>query len=382
MKKIYSIMFAALLATASVLAQDAQPAVNSDVDAVLKEKADTAATKPATESDFTPGFRWSVGGEIVSQYIWRGINSGGLSFQPSVEIGYEGYRAGFTVGAWGNLGGINEADEWTQKYFGFGGKYGATFNPELDVYVGFNVGGFSMTLTHYHYFNQPWYNMGNAPEYEESFDDPNDENKVTAVDINGWPGNQLEVTAQYRVSDEIPLTISWNTILAGTDGYYKKDGKVITSLEDDDALPVSEDAIKEFPSLAEQPYCYRGMVNNLDENGNLMTDAEGNIIRPEVAKLKQAFSTYVEVSYDIYLNDVLTLTPTVGFTPWRSMYTNYERKFAVNNLNVRLQADLEFNHCAMNIFAQPFLNFDDIKNFEYGRNFSWVIGLGIWFGNK
>lgn len=294
MKKLYSLIIAALAMSLSLMA----------------EEGDT-------------GFKWSAGGEVVSQYIWRGINSGGLSFQPNVEIGYQGEKAGFTVGAWASLGGSNASSEWTQKYFGFGGKYGAEFSPELDVYLGFNVRGFSMMLTHYHYFNRPWYDMRNE---------------------EGWDGNQLEVTLQYRISDEIPLKIQWNTILAGTDGYYKKDGKAIFSEDLDEA--------------------------DLNEDGT-----------PKGAELKQAFSSYVEVSYDVYLTDWLTLTPTIGFSPWRSMYSDYQRKFAFNNCNVRLEASWEFNYASMSVFAQPYLNFDDIKHFEYGKNFSWVIGLGFWFGN-
>ncbi len=348
MKRFYSILLSVFFFASMISAQELV-----EKEEASKAPEQTPSQTQTEEDSFKPGFRWSVGGEVVSQYIWRGLNSGGLSFQPSVEIGWEGYNAGFTLGAWGNLGGINEADEWTQKYFGFGGKYGASFNPELDVYVGFNVRGFSMTLTHYHYFDRPWYEMGNEPLEEEVLSE--DGKEIEEVDIDGWSGNQLEITAQYRVSDEIPLTISWNTILAGTDGYYKKDGKAITHLEGEDAQMVPID--DEHPDMLVR----QGLKG---------------------AELKHAFSTYIEVSYDVYLNDVLTLTPTVGFTPWRSMYTNYERKFAVNNLNLRLQADLQFNYAAMNFFVQPFLNFDDIKHFEYGKNFSWVIGLGFWFGNK
>ena len=35
-------------------------------------------------------FAYDAGAEIVSTYIWRGLYNGGLSFQPDVEIGYDG----------------------------------------------------------------------------------------------------------------------------------------------------------------------------------------------------------------------------------------------------------------------------------------------------
>lgn len=39
----------------------------------------------------------SVGADLVSGYIWRGQDLGGVSVQPSLEISYKG----FSLGAWG-----------------------------------------------------------------------------------------------------------------------------------------------------------------------------------------------------------------------------------------------------------------------------------------
>lgn len=35
-------------------------------------------------------FAYDAGAELVSAYIWRGQYNGGLSFQPDLEIGYDG----------------------------------------------------------------------------------------------------------------------------------------------------------------------------------------------------------------------------------------------------------------------------------------------------
>ena len=61
------------------------------------------------------GLTFEVGADLVSSYLWRGQNLGGLSIQPSVTFDWKGlYLSG-----WGNIG----ADNWTFEYF----------NPELDI---------------------------------------------------------------------------------------------------------------------------------------------------------------------------------------------------------------------------------------------------------
>ena len=42
----------------------------------------------------------SVGADIVSGYIWRGQDLGGVSLQPSASIAYKG----FSLEAWGSVG--------------------------------------------------------------------------------------------------------------------------------------------------------------------------------------------------------------------------------------------------------------------------------------
>ena len=42
----------------------------------------------------------SVGADIVSGYIWRGQDLGGVSLQPSASVAYKG----FSLGAWGSVG--------------------------------------------------------------------------------------------------------------------------------------------------------------------------------------------------------------------------------------------------------------------------------------
>lgn len=74
-----------------------------------------------TESPFTAGV------DIVSSYVWRGVQLGGTSLQPFVE-----FSAGaFTIGGWGtydisNFGGWTEGDLYLSYGFDFGLTLGIT----------------------------------------------------------------------------------------------------------------------------------------------------------------------------------------------------------------------------------------------------------------
>lgn len=74
----------------------------------------------------------SVGADLVSGYIWRGQDLGGVSIQPSLSVAYKG----FSLGAWGSAG-IESAD-----------------TKELDLTLGYCTGGFSISVTDY------WFNGG------------------------------------------------------------------------------------------------------------------------------------------------------------------------------------------------------------------------------
>ena len=59
---------------------------------------------------------------------------------------------------------------------------------------------------------------------------------------------------------------------------------------------------------------------------------------------KQAYSTYMEVGtyYDFLDNNRLSLA--VGMTPNKSCYTNYQKKFAVCNLDLKYTYNVQFKN--------------------------------------
>lgn len=264
-------------------------------------------------------FAYDAGAELVSAYLWRGQYNGGLSIQPDVEIGYDGDHTSLRFGVWGSFGasdwkfvkGLPETED---------GNPNTYFVPEIDVMLNFNVEGLMLGLTHYYYFGgSPFFNWGKF--------DP----------IEGSAGtSQTEVTIGYdfRSKCEVPLTISWNTMVLGDDLVEKDNGDGTTSL-------------------------------------------------------KRAFSTYIEAKYDQPLPLDMTLSLALGFSPWASNVYGNEH-FAVNNISARLDKTWEFDACELTLFAQGMLNTDGINKTNvfvwaagddklYKQRLNGNIGLGIWF---
>ncbi len=71
---------------------------------------------------------FSVGADLVSSYVWRGVKLGGPALQPVVEFS----TSGLIIGAWGSFGlgladeAVNEADLYISYQFDFGLSLGVT----------------------------------------------------------------------------------------------------------------------------------------------------------------------------------------------------------------------------------------------------------------
>ena len=122
----------------------------------------------------------SVGADLVSGYIWRGQDLGGVSIQPSLGITYKG----FSLGAWGSVG------------------FESTDTKEFDLTLGYSTGGFSVSVTDY------WFNTQTAT------------NKYFQYGAHST-AHVFEAQVGY---DFGPLTVNWCTNFAGADG-VKENGK-------------------------------------------------------------------------------------------------------------------------------------------------------------
>ena len=67
----------------------------------------------------------SAGADLVSGYIWRGQDLGGVSIQPTLSVSYKG----FSLSAWGTAG-IEKED-----------------TKEIDLTLGYATGGFSISAS-------------------------------------------------------------------------------------------------------------------------------------------------------------------------------------------------------------------------------------------
>lgn len=87
----------------------------------------------------------SVGADVVSKYIWRGQDLGGVSIQPSVSVAYKG----LSLTAWGSVGFDGDDDK------------------EVDFTLAYETGNFSVSVTDYWY---PEYHRAHTFEAQVGYD--------------------------------------------------------------------------------------------------------------------------------------------------------------------------------------------------------------------
>lgn len=121
----------------------------------------------------------TVSADVVSSYVWRGLDCGSAAIQPTLGIDYKG----LSLSAWGSYGLVDANDA-----------------KELDLTVGYTTGGFNIGITDY------WFN---TPEERYFLYDAHQTSHV------------FEANVGY---DFGAASIQWFTNFAGNDG-LNKDGK-------------------------------------------------------------------------------------------------------------------------------------------------------------
>lgn len=257
------------------------------------------------------GLSIEVGADVVTSYLWRGYNLGGLSVQPSFTLDWRGWY----VSAWASMGALT----WRFE----------EFSPELDVTVGYANHGFALDLTHLYYFYGDSYFAGLGDANNDSYSTM----EVHAgVDFSEW-------------NENLPLTIDWYTTVLGSD-------------------PV------------------------LDEEGNFVLNKNGNA--------KRAYSTYIELGYDIYLPLDIVLGLKLGFTPWKGMYSDYSEVWTsgstvgINNINLRAEREFELDNWSISVWGEAMFNCYGVNKNNIINTFgnaasqklNACIGVGIYYGNE
>lgn len=150
--------------------------------AILSTAAEARAEEVTTTTAPSSALEASLSADLVSGYIWRGQDLGGVSIQPGFGIGWKG----LTLGMWGSAS--FEKDD----------------TKEVDILLGYSYGGFSVGITDY------WFNDG--PGYF----------KYGAHDT----AHVFEAGVGY---DFGPVALNWYTNFAGNDGVTGKGKRAYSS---------------------------------------------------------------------------------------------------------------------------------------------------------
>lgn len=137
----------------------------------------TAATAQESESVET-----TIAADVVNQYIWRGVDAGNVSLQPTLGVAYKG----LSLTAWGSVGLTESSD-----------------TKEFDFTLGYTTGGLNVGITDY------WFSVGQDPDARYFKYDAHGTNHV----FEAFVGYDFGV-----------VSAQWYTNFAGNDG-VNKDGK-------------------------------------------------------------------------------------------------------------------------------------------------------------
>lgn len=129
----------------------------------------------------------TIGTDIVSQYIWRGQDLGNVSIQPTLGVSWKG----LSLSAWGSVGLTSASD-----------------TKEMDLTLGYSVGGLNVGVTDY------WFNAGLDAE-----------NRYFAYKAHST-NHVFEANVGYDFGF---LGIQWYTNFAGNDGANKKGNRAYSS---------------------------------------------------------------------------------------------------------------------------------------------------------
>ncbi len=139
--------------------------------------------EPATKPD--NGFHVSAGCDIMSQYVWRGMNQEqALAVQPTLSLDYKG----LSLGVWGSTS-LCHLDP-----------------KEVDIYLSYEVSVVTFTLTDY-FWN------GEGAKYGD------------------YKNNHyFELAADFYFGEKVPLSFSWATFLfCGADEKDEDDKRMFSS---------------------------------------------------------------------------------------------------------------------------------------------------------
>ncbi len=150
---------------------------------------------------------FSAGADLMSRYIWRGVNLGGSSpsIQPYIELGFGSENHAFAIGAWGAY-----ATSGTQTL------------QEADLYFSYTLNQqFSFTVTDYFF---PDETAGRNNYFNRNMD----WSKINSGEKD-QTGHLVEASIAFNGVDEFPISIMFAMNIWGADSrkYIEQSGSMI-----------------------------------------------------------------------------------------------------------------------------------------------------------
>ncbi len=154
---------------------------------------------------------FSLGGDLVSSYIWRGTYQTSAAVQPSMGLSI----SGFSLSAWGSVP--------------FQGV-----NKEVDFTASYQTKGLYFAITDYWWVGEGAYNYFTYASHETA--------------------HHFEGTVKYTLPvEKFPLSLAWNTMFVGED-YCKNDGERAYSTYIEASYPFAIKQINLSASLGLTPW--------------------------------------------------------------------------------------------------------------------------------
>ena len=129
----------------------------------------------------------TVSADVVSKYVWRGLELGDVAVQPTLGVGYKG----LSLTAWGSYGLSNKDDV-----------------KEFDLTLGYTIGGLNIGITDY------WFSEGLDPDA-----------RYFKFDAHGT-NHLFEANIGYDFGS---VALQWYTNFAGNDGTNKSGKRAYSS---------------------------------------------------------------------------------------------------------------------------------------------------------
>ena len=129
----------------------------------------------------------TVSADVVSKYVWRGLELGDVAVQPTLGVGYKG----LSLTAWGSYGLSNKDDV-----------------KEFDLTLGYTIGGLNIGITDY------WFSEGLDPDA-----------RYFKFDAHGT-NHLFEANIGYDFGS---VALQWYTNFAGNDGANKSGKRAYSS---------------------------------------------------------------------------------------------------------------------------------------------------------